>query len=84
MSAFDPKRTHAAQQKTPPKRGFGCTAIYANFTRFGDVHFAYLGVYSDQLESNLPKDRDAKPRVLASSATFDATKDPKIAGLPKR
>ena len=27
-------------QKTPPKLGFVCTAIYANFTRFGDVHIA--------------------------------------------
>ena len=33
---------------------------------------------------NLPNDRDAKPRVLAPSATFDATKAPKITGLQKR
>ncbi len=57
--------------------------MYANLARLGDVYFALLGVYSDQLKANLRKLRDAKPRVLASSATFDATKDPKIAGLPK-
>ncbi len=31
---------------------------------------------------NPPKDGDGKPRVLASSATYPATKDPKTAGLP--
>ena len=31
---------------------------------------------------NPSKDGDGKPRVLASSEAFDATKDPKIAGLP--
>jgi len=45
MSAFDPKRTLATQQKTPLWRGFVCAAIYANFNRLGDVHFALLSVY---------------------------------------
>jgi hypothetical protein len=34
-------------------------------------------------KANLTKVSDAKPRVLASYATFDATQDPKIAGLPQ-
>ena len=33
-------------------------------------------------KTNLSKDGDGKPRVLVSSATFDATKAPKIAGQP--
>jgi hypothetical protein len=32
--------------------------------------------------ANLTKVRDAKPRVLASSATFYRYEEPKIAGLP--
>ncbi len=47
--------------------------MYANLARLGDVYFALLGVYSDQLKANLGKPRDAKPRVLASSATPSAT-----------
>jgi hypothetical protein len=34
-------------------------------------------------KAKLAKVSDAKPRVLASSATLAATKDPKIAGLPR-
>jgi hypothetical protein len=34
------------------------------------------------IKPNLPKVWDGKPRVLASYATFNATQDPKIAGLP--
>ncbi len=84
MSAFDPKRTHAAQQKIPLWRGFVCADIYANFTRLGDVHAAFLSVYSDQQKANLSKDRDAKPSGprLLPDAFRDAFKDPKIAGLP--
>ena len=33
-------------------------------------------------KANLTKVRDAKPRVLVSSATLNAAKDPKTAGLP--
>jgi hypothetical protein len=32
-------------KKNPLWRRFVCTAIYANFNRLGDVHFALLGVY---------------------------------------
>ena len=53
--------------------GFVCTDIHANVTRLGDVHSALVGVYSDQLKANLPKGRNAKLRVLASSATPRST-----------
>jgi hypothetical protein len=34
------------------------------------------------IKANLTKVRDAKPRVLASSATFERHEEPKIAGPP--
>jgi hypothetical protein len=43
----------------------------------------YISSDNKTIKPNPPKDGDGKPRVLASSATFDATKDPKIAELPK-
>jgi hypothetical protein len=36
------------------------------------------------IKANLTKVSAAKPRVLASYATFDAPQDPKIAGLPQK
>jgi len=44
MSAFDPKRTHAPQQKPPLWRGFVCPYKQANITCLGDVIAALLGV----------------------------------------
>jgi hypothetical protein len=38
--------------------------------------------YGIAIKAQLTKVSAAKPRVLASYATFDATQDPKIAGLP--
>ena len=69
MSAIDPKRTDAAQQKPRHRAGFVYPDIYANFARSDIVHTAFPRVYYDHLKANLPKDRDAKPRVLASSVT---------------
>jgi len=41
-----------------------------------------LGRIALATKANLTKVRDAKPRVLASSATFERHEEPKIAGLP--
>ena len=46
-----------------------------------DPPFAF-GKIAHATKANLTKVRDAKPRVLASSATFERHEEPKIAGLP--